>query len=396
MNEVKSVPLKRPEFKNSGIRSQTLVSQVQNTAPFLFALNDSALPSNQGYVTILKSALKSAPEENDLWSYFELCLASHFASVGTFVPTDVDSAIRLKLWAPVHSEVTFLPMWEKVQEFQHWDETLVSHRQVITVKGRKLSGHQGEWFTIAMGAYGCAHRAAKEYLMEIRSAIEDEVQNQEIALQELRTAFSDAQNIVNMKAYLSGVAAVAHNLGDLDRMFDAWEIEDTDVLKRRVFRSGHEDARNPKPILIEAGRVYQNILSTENHRNFALRVPKALRKSEQFLLPFGLFLDDWGLNLVQKGFQSNLLNEGELREIVEALIQGWKKLNPVSIYTSQGYSRALVGIAKGIGRSELEALVPPVLRKELTEGGLRTLMSVSQSDFEKKMLTKLKVELNRS
>ena len=396
MNEVKSVPLKRPEFKNSGIRSQTLVSQVQNTAPFLFALNDSALPSNQGYVTILKSALKSAPEENDLWSYFELCLASHFASVGTFVPTDVDSAIRLKLWAPVHSEVTFLPMWEKVQEFQHWDETLVSHRQVITVKGRKLSGHQGEWFTIAMGAYGCAHRAAKEYLMVIRSAIEDEVQNQEIALQGLRTAFSDAQNIVNMKAYLSGVAAVAHNLGDLDRMFDAWEIEDTDVLKRRVFRSGHEDARNPKPILIEAGRVYQSLLSTENHRNFALRVPKALRKSEQFLLPFGLFLDDWGLNLVQKGFQSNLLNEGELREIVEALIQGWKKLNPVSIYTSQGYSRALVGIAKGIGRSELEALVPPVLRKELTEGGLRTLMSVSQSDFEKKMLTKLKVELNRS
>jgi hypothetical protein len=363
------------------------VELVYNTAPFVFEKPGvSELP----YVVILRSAKASPPDESDLFSYFDLCLASHFASVGTFVPTDVDLAIREKLWAGVHEESTFLPMWERVISMLGWDESPVSKRFVG--EGRlKLSGHQGEWLTVAMGAYATALRINSTLLPDVRVAIEDEIKREEAALLVLKDGFLQDPSPESMKAYLSGAAAVAHNLGDLDRMFDAFSIEDTDVLKRRVYRSGHEDSRNVRPVFQEAGRIYQTLIASENHRNFALRAPKGLRRSSVFLLPFGLFLDDWGTLLVERGFHQGILNEGDLREIIEALVSGWKKLNPKSIYTSQGYSRALVGIREALeGKEALFGIVPPVLRRDLEESGLRTLMNVGKQEFERKWVTKLR------
>ena len=331
---------------------------------------------------------ESAETDSDLWSYFQLCIASHFATVGTFVPTDVDLSIRQKLWSHVHHPQAFDPMWESVREFQSWDESPVSRRWVA-VSGKKLSGHQGEWFSIAMGAYGCALKTAHERVAEIREAIEAQVSEHENALTELRDELLSEPDPEKTKRYLAGVAAVAHNLGDLDRMFEAWQIADTDVLKRRVFRSGHEDARQGRPVFQEAGRVYQALLANENHRHFALREPKGLRKSNTFLLNFGPFLDEWGANLVRVGAESGLLTELDLREIIEALVLGWKKLNAKSIYASQGYGRALLGMATALGGTKkLESLVPPVIQKELTEGGLRTLFTVSRSQFEQQWMRK--------
>ena len=174
-------------------------------------------------------------------------------------------------------------------------------------------------------------------------------------------------------------------------MIDAWEIEDTDVLKRRVYRSGHEVAKNPSPAFLKAGEVYQAMLASENHRHFALREPKGLRRSSKFLLGYGPFFDDWGAMIVEDGVNTGVFSEGDFRDIVEALVLGWKKLNPKSIYTSQGYSRALCGIMKALprGREDLEALVPPVIRKELREGGLRTLTGISRSQFESQWVRKL-------
>lgn len=396
--------MKRPEFRNSGIKVGTLIELVENTAPFLWdSTGRNETPTAEfRYIEILQNAKANPPSDSDLWSYFELCIASHFATVGTFVPTDVDLAIRSKLWKPVHNENAFSPMWKLVQEFHSWDESPVSKRFVFSpVSKLKLSGHQGEWFTIAMGAYGCASKVAKEDMAEVRESIEAEIKNHEIALTELRDAFVEEPNVESMKAYLAGVAAVAHNLGDLDRMFELWEIPDTDVLKRRVFRLGHEDAKKPNPLFQQAGSVYQKYLAAENHRHFALREPKSLRRRSNFLLTYAPFLEEWGMGLVKSGFQAEVLTEGDLREIVEALVVGWKKLNPVSIYASQGYARALWGIAKALGngnynqgREELYNVVPPVIRKEMIEGGLRTLLSTSKEEFEKKLLSKLRVELS--
>jgi hypothetical protein len=381
---------KRPLVKNSGIRSETLLGLVRNTAPFLFS-GGADVPAPP-YVAILREASAHLPDESDLWAYFDLCVSAHYATVGTFVPTDVDLAIREKLWAFVHSDEDFQPLLGRTLGILNWDESPVSRRFVGSGKDR-LSGHQGEWLTIAMGAYATAKRIHSEALPAIREEIESEIEREERVLRALRERFLDEPDTERMREYLFGVAAVAHNLGDLDRMFDAFGIDDVDVLKRRVYRSGHQDARNPRAGFIEAGTVYQAMLAAENHRNFALRAPKGLRKSASFLLPYGPFLDSWGAGLVKEGFQAGLLDDRELREIIEALVVGWKKLNPVSIYVSQGYARALAGMASVLGRDGLLEAVPPAIQKDLTGSGLKTLLLQSREDFERKLLVRLKVLL---
>ncbi len=378
---------KRPFIKNPGIRSETLLGLVRNTAPFLFSggPDDPAPP----YVGILRKAAAHLPDESDLWGYFDLCVSAHYATVGTFVPTDVDLAIREKLWSFVHSEDEFLPMLERTLELLHWDEAPVSRRYVGSGTER-LSGHQGEWLTVAMGAYATAKRIHSGELARIREEIEAEVAREERVLCELRERFLNEPDTGTMKKYLFGVAAIAHNLGDLDRMFDAFGIDENDVLKRRVYRSGHEDARNPRTPFIEAGKVYQAMLAAENHRNFALRAPKGLRKSADFLIPYGPMLDSWGAGIVTGGFRGGLLDDRELREIIEALVSGWKKLNPVSIYTSQGYARALAGMGAVLGREGLLDAVPPAIQKDLTGSGLKTLLLQSEGEFERKLLFRLK------
>jgi hypothetical protein len=386
--------IKRPISRHSGIRSQALLEQVRNTAPFLFdrgggpdALGHEDLPSF-GWLRILRDGLKCPVVESDLWSYFDLCISAHFATVGTFVPTDVDLAIREKLWSQVRSDRDLEPMWRSVLSFYDWDEGLVSKRIAVSTNGEKISGHQGEWLTIAMGAYGAAKRLGSSILPEVRARIEAEVAREERALISLKEAFLADPERRNLKPYLAGIASVIHNLGDLDRMIASLELEDTDVLKRRLHRSGHEDSLNPRAIFLEAGVVYKALLASENHRHFALRTPKGLRTSSRFLLPYGPFLEEWGAGLVKTG--SGLQSEGDLRDAVEALATGWVSLNPGSIYTSTGYARALWGMMKELGSLEaLTSLVPPSIRKLLNESGLRTHLSESAGAFERKFRSRL-------
>jgi hypothetical protein len=380
---------KLTDFLGKGIPIPTLHELVKNTAPFLF---EKTPDESTRFISILAS-----PDSvKDAFGYFEYCVAAHFSTVGTFVPTDVDLAIRLKLWQKISTPEEFQPMWNLVQEFDRWDETLVSNRRVYSPSGIKVSGHQGEWFSIAMGAYGIAVKKIHGFVPELRAAIEAKVKDHETALRELREQFQSAPNIMNARLYLDAIAAVAHNLGDLDRMFDAWEIGEMDVLKRRVYRCGHEDARNPRAELLLAGNIYKEMLASENHRHFALREPKGIRKSERFLLNFGPFLDDWGANIVSASTvlaqgDEAILNEGDLREVAEALISGWKRLNPKTIYTCQGYARALCGMMTAFPnkREGFEAILSPKVKKEMNESGLRTLMGIGRAQFEKQWVAKL-------
>ena len=370
---------KLSDHLSKGIAVSTLQGLVKNTAPFIF--EKTVTPATR-YIEILSNP----NTELTSLQYYGFCIAAHFATVGTFVPTDVDVAIREKLWRKISTPEDFAPMWALVQEFATWDESLVSKRWLVMPSGLKISGHQGEWFSIAMGAYGTAVKKVHGFVPEIRSQIEAMVKSHEDVLKELREKFLEENNIENARNYLDATAAVAHNLGDLDRMFDAWEIGELDVLKRRVYRCGHEDARSPREEFLLAGKIYKELLANENHRHFPLREPKCIRKSGDFLLNYGPFLDDWGARLVPS------LTEGELRDVAEALIVGWKRLNPKSIYASQGYSRALAGMVSAFPnkRSDLESLLSPLLRKEFNEGGLRTLMSVTRPQFEKLWVGKLR------
>lgn len=397
----------------SGIEASTLIELVQNTAPFLFFTEptslDSRTDSSLEWVDLLqiyKEQLEQ-PGENEkvnahLWPYFDLCLVSHFATVGTFVPTDVDLAIRSKLWAQVHSEDSFVPMWKRTQEFLNWNEDLVSRRvvrmdqQSEAGQGFKISGHQGEWLSIAVGAYKTAKRLKLGNVSEVRNAIEQNVDLQEETLLALRSRFLEDGAAASMKDYLSGVAGVCHNLGDLDRQMD--NLDEIDLLKRRYFKLGHEDAVRKSEVFFQAGKIYQGFLASENHRHFALREPKGLRKSSAFLLSYGPFLDDWGKRLVKEGFLKDQLNDREMREIIQALVEGWMRLNPESMFTSQGYARALAGIQSALprGRADLEDLLPVNLNRKMNECGVRSVMQVTQDKFEKEWVHKILAVLEDS
>ena len=141
------------------ISPETLVAQVQSTAPFL----EARLPvaehgrlielgnSSEGFLRILanwQNILRASltPEEQ-LQDYFALCLACHHATVATFVPTDVDTKIRGIVWRESRDPDVLEPMLRLALASRDWTEDGISVRSV-----RCVSGHNGEhWSAIAAG-----------------------------------------------------------------------------------------------------------------------------------------------------------------------------------------------------------------------------------------------------
>jgi hypothetical protein len=89
----------------------TLLGLVANTAPWLFSPAEPARrrPSPGGrsagplqWRGILRAGEglepNAEPKPAERTDYFALCLAAHFASAATYVPTDVDTKIRRALW----------------------------------------------------------------------------------------------------------------------------------------------------------------------------------------------------------------------------------------------------------------------------------------------------------
>jgi len=217
------------------IDAKTLMGQIENTAPFVFhqagGVSDVLKPLN---LKIQNGETLSALE------YFRLTLAAHFSTVGTFVPTDVDLWIREKAWGKVHHERDWLKYFESIQEFSTWSEAGVSRRGVDFGKKHYLSGHQGEALTIMMGAYLSALRLKLDAVQEVREWIEASVQNQIAAVLEHRRVFFSEPNTLNLVKFCSAIAAIVHNLGDLDRCFsrgiEQGRVNENDVLYRRVYR----------------------------------------------------------------------------------------------------------------------------------------------------------------
>ena len=91
-------------------------------------------------------------------------------------------------------------------------------------------------------------------------------------------------------AALQASAAIAHNFGDLDRVMDMWNLAPFDPLKLRFYKLGVKpfDADGKlrhQGRLWVAGELYKSpimgsSMAAENHRHFALRKPKCLRRSE--------------------------------------------------------------------------------------------------------------------
>lgn len=335
-----------------GVTPEILLSHVRNTIPFLFEGREEWVRRAPHVAPLLSGGDFSGQIE-----YFRLCLAAHHATVSSFVPTDVDNQIRLHLWQGASPE-TVKAMAELVLESRTWDYRPLSPRWIETASGR-LSGHAGEWLSTAVAAYGALRKRAPEDAARMAAEIESELKLEAAVFDDL------ARNRDGM-GLIVATPLIAHNLGDFNRVKEMWSIADDpaldfDILRGRTLRC--------------AAELNKVKTAAENHRHFALRKPRCLRASVDFLIGMGPFYDDWGLRLTRHP----LLTPENLAEIAGALIEGLER-TPGSV----GYTRALAGIEQGFrgGPQALQNHLPARDAKKLKAGPLRSLISVRREPFE--------------
>src|SRR5207302_1116259 len=107
-----------------GIAPAILLEQVRITAPFIFS---TPYPDEPGFAYLRRLQAYDG-EELDHLSYFQLCLCAHWATAGTYVPTDVDNAIRMKLWLMDEAAQAFSAMGDLVLQALRWDYRPVTAR----------------------------------------------------------------------------------------------------------------------------------------------------------------------------------------------------------------------------------------------------------------------------
>jgi hypothetical protein len=345
-----------------GILNSVLVEQVRNTAAWLWL--DPGCASLAG---LFDSAVdESLDDVEALVRAFRLRLAAHYATVATFVPTDVDAHIRHHTWVSVTDVDVFRQARACLDEAAARDPRLVSER--VT---NGLSGHDGEWLSVRAGALGRA----------LVLGLDDEA----VALAVQIDAELDREQRVFAEALERGAPAattlalattIAHNLGDLSRVVDAWPRSARMAeFQARYSRLGHADGARHAVDFLLAGTLNKELMALENHRFLALRKPRALRRSRALLLPVGPWFDGWGEVVGRSG----LLDDADRAEVVTALVELHLR-SPLQ----EGCLRALAGIHRATrgGLSSFSTALPARLRKEIGRGRVRDAIDVSRDRFE--------------
>jgi hypothetical protein len=367
-----------------GIANSLLVEQVRNTAAWLWGS-----PSTASLVALFDAAAADdsdgrahldARTESDTAEDFaavrnlRLRLAAHYATVATFVPTDIDAHIRHHHWMAIDDADTFAAARACIDEATARDPTVVSARVTLGV-----SGHDGEWFSVRAGALG---RALSLGLANEAAALVAQI-DAELEREEQLFAAAVARG-APARTTLSLATALAHNLGDLSRVVDAWPkaLAGHDY-RARYSRLGHADGEQHRPAFVLAGGLNKEIMALENHRFLALRKPRALRRSRELLLPVGPWFDDWGEMIGR----SALLDDRDRAEVVTALIE-----LHLSSPRQQGCLRALAGIHRTTrgGLGSFVAELPARVRKEALRGQIRDALDVSPEHFEARMEKRLR------
>ena len=363
----------------TGIAPNILLKNVENTAPFLFKGALDTTGTSRAFLAKLIFYKKNLNllKNIDLAEYFHICMCAHWATAGTFVPTDVDNQIREGLWR--HGEIGkhIEKMAKLTIDSWTWDYTQVTNRKSYNLTNNQvMSTHEGTWLSVAIGAY-CAliknkRLALASEMAEVIIAEADKEEKLLLALQEKRDSIN----------FLRTSALMAHNFGDLDRVIDQWQLSDEDPFKNRIYKLGHKLNPSHSPILVFAGLVNKEFLSVENHRHMSLRQPKCLRISEKFLVPVGPFMDDWGETLGK----NQELTLSEKAEIVSAFFEGYKRQDQAF-----GYRRAFRGLINSLadGLNTLEADLPFDLVLEIKNSQLFESAQVSKIEFENNMTEKL-------
>ncbi len=361
------------------IAPATLVEQVRHAAPFLFEgvappAPDSLLAAAEaprGWHQVLRHA-DSVARDPAPEAYFLLCLACHHASVGSFVPTDVDSNIRGHLWAPREQADTgwLARQTALALAARHWDVRGIAARVVFLEGEAPLGGNDGEHLSVSTGALAALARAEREDLAEpVEAALAAELERE--ARLFLRVAAQPGAELDALRL----AAILTHNSGDVDQAISYWPKHPRLDGPRARFSDLEHRPEAFGGAFVLAARVYGALLSAEGHRNYPLRAVRALRRSSELLLPLGPFLDDWGRRVARHP----ALNDAERAEVVGALLTGYRKLQG-----QQGYQRALAGLDEAVPRG-LEGLaraLPNAARATLRDPDLRRAMAVPQASFE--------------
>lgn len=356
-----------------GIEPSLLISQVENAASYVF--------EQEGPFQRRLRAWKDAPPaREEAVSYYALCLSAHWATAGSFIPTDVDNSIRQKLWALNPEPETRLAMAELVVESLSWDYSGVTAKLAVAPSGAKLSTHEGTWFSVAVGAYAALRDCGSPKAEEIVEVMAGEIRREGALLKEL----ADAGSWLELT---KAVALVAHNLGDLDRVIDQWECPKTDPARLRLYKAGSPACPEHHPLFAFVADFNTRFVAPENHRYFPLRRLKCLRRSPDTLLPVGPFHDAWGAALARPGAGLSL---DEIADTASALVEGAERLPETT-----SYARALNGLLETIpgGLGALSKKLTARDARALKAGRLRTLISISRERFEAQWANRAKSEL---
>ena len=356
----------------NGIAPNILLKHVENTVPFLFQGELETSGNQRAYLAKLLFYKKNLNQLKniDLTEYFSICLSAHWATAGTFVPTDVDNQIREGLWR--HGEIG--SHIEKMAKLTiaawSWDYTQVTNRKSYNLSNNQvMSTHEGTWLSVAIGAYCALKKNKRDSIAElVAEVILAEINKEEKLLLEL-------QNRRDHINFLRSTALMAHNFGDLDRVIDQWQMSDDDVFKKRIYKLGHKINESYSPVLVFSGLVNKEFLSVENHRHMSLRQPRCLRTSSRYLVPVGPFMDEWGATL---GTSSDL-SLRDKAEIICALFEGFKRQDKAF-----GYIRAYRGMIDSLPDA-LETLVeylPYDLVCEIKNSKFSQLAKIEKAEFE--------------
>jgi hypothetical protein len=338
-----------------------LLEQVRAAVPFVFDGPEPAAPSLR-YLRVLRAW---NGERLDALGYYELCLCAHWATAGSFLPTDVDNAIRWKLWQETQPGLVE-EQARLVLEALNWDYAPVTARRA-GAGALRLSTHEGTWFSVAVGAYA----ACRGPLPALADAVLEAMRGE--ADREAR-AWAEAEARGGIEA-LKACALIAHNFGDLDRVADQWELPADAPLRRALYDAAKPGSPLYAGALGRAGELNRRHMGADNHRHYPLRAPRGLRKSADLLLPVGPFFDDWGGVVARHP----ALTPEDVGEAARALVDGWERL-----HAPAGYARALAGLLGAFpgGFSRLKAFVPGRDARLLSSGPLRAAIDLPRARFE--------------
>ena len=370
------------------ISPESILDLVRNTAPFLPQLPAEDNPlvqlgsGQQGYLRILASApavlAKDLYPEEQLQTYFAVCIAAHHATVATFVPTDVDTKIRGLIWRKIRDPLVLRPLIDVALTMGGWGLDGISNRYTTLDETGPVSGHNGEWLSVMCAALGRALKLGDTQSAELCTEAIDAELKREAAV------FVKAFRKPGLELdTLRLAASITHNLGDVDQAISFWTQEDmTTTARTRFNRLAHENSQPYGGTLQIAATLYRQAMSAEGHRHYPLRHVKALRRSADLLLPLGPFFDDWGGTL---GTHPSL-NLMERVEVLDEMVRGCRK-----IAGQQGYYRAIAGFANAAGRTFQQAseLLPTAARKDLKDSAFQKLIAVPRVSFESMMKKKV-------